>query len=181
MPYKMSRSLPHMGRSFVGKMRGVIAGHIGVILRQIGDDRLRMYAFKEIIRFSVRCYGQVKVTRTHTKWAQFFPHNGIRTKEGVCRKHCFGLRLVFLHNFQPTDIFFGPCIINDVRTIHHRSGVQRAVRVIRHGRDEQTSILPVIQICRCVITNAPVPDARSLVRFFLVFAVPVVHTIEINQ
>ena len=50
---KMRSGLPDKGRLGMREMGGILPGHAGEILCQIGNDSLGMHPFKEIIAFSI--------------------------------------------------------------------------------------------------------------------------------
>jgi hypothetical protein len=62
-----------------------------------------------------------------------------------------------------------------MRAIHHVGGMERGREILWRRRDDQSLILPVIQILGFIGTNAPSPNgARAAEGELLVLAKPVV-------
>lgn len=159
-------------------MGGIEARHIGIILRQIGDDGFAVHPFKEIIALAVRRSRQIEIPGAHAQGPQPLADDGIRSQNVFGGEHRFGLLAVFLHDFEPAYVLFRPCVVQDMRPVHHAGGMKRGGFVGFVRRDDQPAVLPIIQVCGTVAAHAPMPDAVLSVGLFLVFAVPVIAAVH---
>ena len=178
---KMRGRLTHVGRIGAGKVRGIVAGDVAIVVGQIGTDGLGMHALKIVICLAVGRNHQIKIARAHVQGAQPLAHHGVRSCQRVSGQHGLVLRAVAVHDLEPADKLFGLLAVDDVRAVHERRGVQGRGGIILVGRDDQAKILPVVKIGRAVAAHTPVPDVLGGIGVLLVFAVPVITAVQIHQ
>ena len=178
---KVRGRLTHVGRIGAREVRGVVARDVGVILGQIGADGLGVHALKVIVCLAVGGNDQIKVARAHIQGAQPLAHDGVGTCQRVGGQHRFILRAVVVHDLEPADEFLGLLVIDDVRTVHQRGGVQGRGGIVLARRNDQPKIFPVVKICRAVATHAPVPYFLLRIGVLLVFTVPVIVAVQVHD
>ena len=140
-----------------------------------------MHPLEVIIRLAVRGHHQVKVPGAHVQGLEPGAHHGVGPGEGAGGEHGGALTAVLFHDLQPADVFFRGRVVDDVRAVHAGGGMQRGIRLVGLGRDDQAQILPVIQIPGFIHAHAPVPNAVFPVGLFLVLAVPIVFAVLVEN
>ncbi len=85
--HKMRRGFPHIRRSTVRKVCTIVAGYIGIVLGQVGADRLAVDTLKIAVSLSVLSDGQIKVTCAHIQRTQPLSHLGIWPQQRVSGKN----------------------------------------------------------------------------------------------
>lgn len=76
-PNKMCGCFARIGWAETRKMGAVIAGHVGVVIRQISTDQLRVDSFKEIVGFPIGRNRKVKIARLHAKRPESLVYDGV--------------------------------------------------------------------------------------------------------
>ena len=102
-PDKMRRCFARIGWTEARKMRAVIAGHVGVVIRQISTDQLRVDSFKEIVGFPIGRDRKVKVARLHAKRPEPLVYDGVWPQQRIRSQNC----AAHGHDLQPANVFSG--------------------------------------------------------------------------
>ena len=159
-------------------MRGIVAGDVAIVVGQIGTDGLGMHALKIVVCLAVGRDHQIKIARAHVQGAQSLAHDGVRSRQRVGGQHGLVLRAVAVHDLEPADKLFGLLAVDDVWAVHQRGRVQGRGGIAFVGRNDQTEILPVVEISRAVAAHAPVPDILGGIGVLLVFSVPIIKAVQ---
>ena len=178
---KMGRGLAHIRRAGTGKMGAVIAGHVGVVLGEVGTDGLAVHPLEVVVGLAVLGHRQVEIPGAHAQGPQALAHLGVGAKQIVRGEHRLALGLILVHDLQPADEFLCALVIDDMGPVHAGAGVKRGIGILRLGRDDDSLVLPVIEVRGAVAAHAPVPDPVFAVGFFLVLAVPVIYAVQDHQ
>ena len=178
---KMGRGLAHIRRAGTGKMGAVIAGHVGVVLGEVGADGLAVHPLKIIVGLAVPGHSQVKIARAHTERPQTLPHLSVGAQQAVRFEHGLALGLILVHDLQPADEFLRSLVVDDVRPVHAGRGMQGGSGILRLRWNDDPLVLPVVEIRRAVAAYAPVPDPVFAVGFFFILAVPVIYAVQDHQ
>ena len=132
--HEVGRRFSDIGRIGLRKMGGIISRQICIVIRQIGTDQLTVHTLKVVICLSIGRHGEVKVTGIHPQRPDVIPHNLIGPQNIISCQHDLGLRSVPVHDLCPTDVLFGPSVVNDVRTVQLGViGIQRGTCVFQIG------------------------------------------------
>ena len=175
--------LADVGRVRPREVRAVVARDVGVVVREVRADQLAVDALEVVVGLAVGRDGEVEVAGAHAERAQAGADELVGAVEAVGREDRLGLRAVRLYDLEPRDVLAGSLVMDDVRAVHHRGGVERVARLVGARRDDQALVLPVHEVRRAVAAHAPVPDARRAVGglgavcLLLVLAVPVVDPV----
>ena len=161
----------------MGEVGGVVAGHIGVIIVQIGADGFAVHPFKIVIGFSVRRNDQIKIAGAHAQGLEVLMHHCIRSGETICRQNRGKLTTAGSHDFDPADVLFGGLVENDVGSVHTGAVIKWGFGIVADG-DNHTQILPVVKVGGFIHPDTVVPGFVLTVGVFLVFAVPVVFIVH---
>ena len=178
---EMGGSLADVGRVGAGEVGGVVARHVGVVLGEVGADGLGMDALEVVVGLAVGSHHQIEVTRAHIQGAQTLADNGVGACQRVGGEDGLILGAVAVHDLEPADEFLGLLVVDDVGSVHQRRGVDGGGGILGVGRDDQTQILPVVEVGGLVAPHAPVPDALFGIGEFLVLAVPVVRALPVHD
>ena len=65
-----------------------------------------------------------------------------------------------------------------MRPVHASGWMKRRMDIIRLRRNDQSFILPVVQISGSIASYTPVPDSASRYCFFFIFTVPVINSVN---
>jgi hypothetical protein len=83
------------------------------------------------------------------------------------------IRIPPAHDLHPEYVFSGTVIVQYVGTIHTLGRMERTIPVVFVRWNEETFVLPVVEIFRGISPDPPMPDTASGQGLFLVFPVPV--------